>query len=48
MLEVMRTPHAVGVQPMELLPKLLAMLLVLVALSLPVLLILWRLHRAFS
>jgi len=48
MREVMRTPHADSVQPMELVPRLVAILIVLIALSVPVLLILWRLHRAFS
>jgi len=48
MREVMRTPYADSVQPMELVPRLVAILIVLIALSVPVLLILWRLHRAFS
>jgi hypothetical protein len=33
---------------MELVPRLVAILIVLIALSVPVLLILWRLRRAFS
>jgi hypothetical protein len=32
----------------ELLPSLIAILIVLAALSLPVLLILWRLHQSYS
>jgi hypothetical protein len=33
---------------MELVPSLVAILIGLIALSVPVLFILWRLHRAFS
>lgn len=48
MREVMRTSQAVSAQPMELVPRLIAILIMLIALSVPVLLIAWRLHRAFS
>jgi len=48
MRDVPTSPPADAAQPMELLPKLVELLIVLVALSLPVLLILWRLHRALS
>ncbi len=47
-----RAPHAlpptVADAAKELLPSLVAILVVLIALSAPVLLILWRLHRAYQ
>ncbi len=47
-----RAPHApappLAHAAQELLPRLIAILIVLSALSLPVLLILWRLHRPYE